>query len=389
MRIAMYTDSFHPFSSGVTTAVVATANMLAAGGHKIFIQAPRPKQPVDLSFLHKNITVHFVRAIDVMIYPDFRLGTNIPLFLKEIREFEPDIIHVHTPGSVGLEGTLVAKRLKVPCVQTFHTYVMDSDILKLFKVNNERIGQVFEQGGWRAMNAISKAYARTFAPSAFVEADLLEHNHPVPIVVTPNVLPAMALAPAVKSRKKPKKFIYVARQSHEKRIDLVLKAFAQILKKDPELELHLIGDGPAQTELFQLSQQLGIGPAVRWYGRIPHAELMRDHLFQKGDIFLSASPYETFGYTTLEALAQGVPVVTIDFRANAEIVGDAGWVVPNTDDETLLVRRLAKAAWTAIQSDISHMRNAARHQAEKFSPEKLLPIYEQAYQSVLDESKSE
>jgi 1,2-diacylglycerol 3-alpha-glucosyltransferase len=388
MRIAMYTDAFHPFSSGVTTAVIASANMLASGGHQVFIQAPRPKNPVDLSFLHANVQVHFVRAIDVVIYKDFRLGTSIPLFLKEIKAFQPEIIHVHTPGPVGLEGTMVAKRLKLPCVQTFHTYYTDPDNLRMFGLSNQSIGQLYEQGSWKALKALTRFYAATFTPSEYVKNDLLEHTFPGKIIVTPNVLSSHAVAPPLKTRRKPTRFIYVARQSPEKRIDLLLRTFAKLVTKNPEFELHLIGDGPAQDDLFHLSQQLKIGQHIRWYGRIPHDDLMRDHLYQNGDIFLSASRYETFGYTTLEAIAQGLPVVTVDFRANAEIVGDAGWLIQNTEDEELFIRRLAKAAWDASQSDINTVRTHAKHQAQKYTAEYLLPIYEAAYQTVLSDSET-
>lgn len=383
MRIAMFTDAFFPFASGVTTAVIELANMMAEAGHDIFIQAPRPKEPVDLSFLHPRVHVHYVRAIDVVMYPDFRLSTSIPLFLKEIRAFKPDLIHVHTPLSIGLEGTLIAKRLKLPVVQTFHTYHMDHENLKMMGINNERIGPLFEKGGWKAMNALARLYDATFVPTESVKNDLIEHNCPGEILLTPNILSQSALHRFPKTRRQPKNFIYVARQSFEKRIDLLLRAFALMHQQDPDLILHLIGSGPAQTELFALSLKLGIGPNIRWYGRIPHDDLLKEKHYQKGEIFLTASRYETFGYTTLEALAQGLPVVAIDYRANKEIVGPAGWLVSDTDDETLLVRRLARAALKALEADHTEMHAQAYEQAQKYTPAKLLPVYEAVYQSVL------
>ncbi len=379
MRIAMYTDSFHPFTSGVTTAVTNLANMLAAAGHQIFIQAPRPKTPIDLSFLHPNIQVQFVRAVDVLIYPDFRLGTNIPLFLTDIKAFQPDIIHVHTPASVGLEGTLIAKRLKIPVVQTFHTYYD----LKMFRVNNETLGQMFDQGGWRALAMLSRLYDATLAPTEEVFQDLQEQSFPGDIFRTPNVLAEDAFAPLPKSRKKPKKFIYVARHSSEKQIDTLLHAFALAYQRDPSFELHLIGNGPAQKDLFSLSLKLGIGPAVRWYGKIPHAQLLRDRFFQRGDIFVTASCMETFGYTTLEALAQGLPVVAFNVKANAEIIGDAGWLIPQSETEEVRIRTLARALWDSSQEDLHPLRSKAQKQAQKFTAQTLLPLYEEVYESVI------
>lgn len=380
----MYTDAFYPFASGVTTAVIELANMMAEAGHDIFIQAPRPKESVDLSFLHPRIHVHYVRAIDVVIYPDFRLSTNIPLFLKEIRAFQPDLIHVHTPLSIGLEGTLIAKRLRIPLIQTFHTYHMDHENLKMMGINNERIGPLFEKGGWKAMTALTRLYDATFVPSKSVQKDLIEHNCPGEIILTPNILSESALHRYPKTRRQPRNFIYIARQSFEKRIDLLLRAFALMHQQVPDLTLHLVGSGPAQTELFALSLKLGIGPSVRWYGRVAHDELLKEKYYQKGEIFLTASRYETFGYTTLEALAQGLPVVAIDHRANKEIIGPAGWVVDDAVDETLLIRRLARAGLKALEADQNEMHRLAFEQADTYSAAKLLPVYEAAYQAVLD-----
>ena len=387
MRIAMYTDSFFPYLSGVATAVLVLAEALSEVGHEVFIQAPRPKNPVDLSFLPKNVHVHFVPSIDVIIYPDMRIGTNIPLFLKDLKEFSPDIIHVHTPLSVGLEGYITAKRLGLPLIQTFHTYFMDETALRVIGVRNHRLARLLNHGGWRFNRVLSQLCDATITPTHYVAKDLRSHQTPGPILVCPNMLSADSFARHPDGKKQARTLLFVGRLSPEKRVDLLLRSFALARKKISDLELTLIGDGPERTALFHLSLELGISEAVRWYGAIPHQELLDRRLYHQGDVFVTLSRFETFGYTTLEALAHQLPVIALRSKANTEVVGSAGFLIADTPDPELAVKRAAKMIISVCDQDLSKLRQQALAQAEKYQPQTLLPDYLSAYELAIEQHR--
>lgn len=383
MRIAMYTDAFYPFPSGVSTSVLALAEALAQQNHHVYIQAPAPKKPTDLSFLHPNIQVQFVNAIDIMIYPDFRLAARLPLFVNNIREFNPDVIHIHTPMSLGLEGILVGKRLKIPLVQTFHTYYMDEDNFRLVGIYNKQLAQILKSGGWKLFQALSRTFPVTTAPTQFVAKDLKKHKTPGKIMICPNILPDDHYALHPHPQPRAERFLYVGRLSPEKRVDLLLEAFALHHQAHPTSKLIIIGDGPHRPELTDLAFDLGIPAAIQWYGKIPHAELIRHRLYHLGDVFITPSRYETFGYTTLEAMAHQVPVIALASRANTEIIGDTGWLLRDTTDPGRAVKGLARLMDEAVTADLNSMRKRAYERAKLYDPAHCLSSYLAAYETAI------
>jgi len=387
MRIAMYTDSFYPSINGVSTAIVNLATTLANAGHDIFIQAPRFPEELDLSFLPANIEVHFVKSIPIKVYPDNRIGSGLPLSLQAIRRFKPDIIHIHTPASIGIEGTLIAKALRIPAVNTFHTYFMSEDIIRIVGINNQQLLKLIQRGGWRFNASFCNRFDGLITPTNSVAEDLKKHGVNKPIFVASNILDESVYAPRTDPpNNKLTKLLYVGRLSKEKRIDLTLYALAELLKVDPDYELILIGDGPERHRLFDLSVELGIAQAVTWYGSVNHAKLIDEHLYHLGDIFVVSSKFETQGLSTLEAMAHGLPVVAIRSDANSEVIGQGGVVVPNWNDQERLVKALAKAIISINDNSQQPYHELAYQQALKFSRSALLNTYTSIYQEVIESS---
>lgn len=387
MRIAMYTDSFYPSINGVSTAIVNLATTLANAGHDIFIQAPRFPEELDLSFLPANIEVHFVKSIPIKVYPDNRIGSGLPLSLQAIRRFKPDLIHIHTPLSIGIEGALIAKALRVPSISTFHTYFMNEDVIRIVGIHNHQLLKLIQRGGWRFNTSFCNRFDGLIAPTKSVAEDLREHGINKPIFVASNILDESVYAPrANPPGNKLTKLLYVGRLSKEKRIDITLHALAKLLETDPNYEFILIGDGPDRHHLFDLSVQLGIAPAVTWYGPVDHAKLINDHLYHLGDIFVVSSKFETQGLSTLEAMAHGLPVVAIRSDANFEVIGQGGLVVPNWNDQDRLVKALAKAIISLNDNSQQPYHELAYQQALRFSPSALLDTYTSIYQEVIESS---
>ncbi len=389
MRIAMYTDTFFPSTNGVAVSITTLANALAQAGHEVFIQAPKPWKPFDPTLLHPNITTNFVRSFDARIYPDFRIATGLPLSLAKIRKFEPDVIHVHTPFSLGIEGLLIGKRLNVPVVFTFHTYYTDADAVKVIGIKNDRIAQIIQKGGWRFNKLFCAMFDGIIAPSNYVARDLQKHGIRGPIAVCPNMLDNHTFDKPKNGKTNIERLLYVGRLSPEKRIHLVLHTLARLQKSHPQLSLDIVGDGLARNDLFDLSFDLGINAKIRWHGQIPHHELIQKRFYQNGDLFVFLSRYETQGLVTLEAMAHGLPVVATASKATKEIIGTAGFALSDTADEEKTVRQATKAVAQACKNDLSQMRLQSFSQAEKYRIEPLLPLFLETYEAIHKKSAKE
>jgi glycosyltransferase involved in cell wall biosynthesis len=105
-------------------------------------------------------------------------------------------------------------------------------------------------------------------------------------------------------------------------IDLLIKAFADVKVRVPEInvQLLLIGGGSMESEYLELSQKLGIGSDVTFISKVPYAEVPQWH--QKIDIFVNVSRNESFGVSVLEASSSGKPVIVSRVGGLPEVVRD-------------------------------------------------------------------
>jgi len=161
----------------------------------------------------------------------------------------------------------------------------------------------------------------------------------------------------------------VARLTPVKQHPLLLRAFARVLERVPDAVLVLTGGGTTDTEprLRKLALELGIGPHVQFLGSVENAATVYAGL----DVHVLASSTEGMPNAIGEAMASGVPCVGTDVGAVAELIGDAGVVVPSGDERALAEAitellldverrvRLGKAARQRIVDDFSLAAMAA------------------------------
>jgi glycosyltransferase involved in cell wall biosynthesis len=166
--------------------------------------------------------------------------------------------------------------------------------------------------------------------------------------------------------------------------ELALRAFALARQRNGNIKLTMAGEGLLGPGLKELADNLGIGGAVDWPGKVPHTkvgELMAGH-----DVFLFTSLRDTSGNVLLEAMASGLPAVTLRHQGAAEIATDqtAIRVKPETIEQT--VRDLADAMVKMAESrEIrTRMGTAGRERIrEEFAWNKQAEHMSRKYEEVL------
>lgn len=115
--------------------------------------------------------------------------------------------------------------------------------------------------------------------------------------------------------------------------EYIIKAFAEIVKRNPDLDcsLELIGKGPHQGKLTLLAWALGIDDKVNFRGFIPNDSLPQE--FEKFSITCYMSNSESFGVSAIESMACECPVVASDADGFREVIedGKTGFIVPRKD----------------------------------------------------------
>jgi glycosyltransferase involved in cell wall biosynthesis len=130
----------------------------------------------------------------------------------------------------------------------------------------------------------------------------------------------------------------VGRLAPQKGHTFLLDAMVEILERDTNVILIVVGDGPERTSLQAKAQNLNIYQHILWLGARQQEEVFR--LYSMMDVFVMPSLYEGFGLTAAEAMAVGLPVVGTRIEGLAEVIEDGltGFLVPPADKHALTER---------------------------------------------------
>jgi len=186
----------------------------------------------------------------------------------------------------------------------------------------------------------------------------------------PDVHPELQSSPA----DHPPRLLMVARFAPQKDHDTLLRALADLL--DLEWELDLVGTGPDEEVVRQRADELGLSSRVRFLGmREDVAELIA-----ASQVYLLFSHWEGFPRSILEALRAGLPVVATDVGGVREAVldGETGFLVPENDDRVAADRLRTLLSDPALRT---RMGSASRaHYETHFTFDRLvveaLAVYE-------------
>ena len=142
------------------------------------------------------------------------------------------------------------------------------------------------------------------------------------------------LLPSFDLHEKYKKFSFiilmVSRISHEKNIGLALEAFAQVVKKEPNAGLVIVGNGPElgnfKSQSASWRTNLKLDDKTRFEGWVDDLA----SYYKSADLYLLTSDFEGYGRTVIEALACNLPVLMTDVGVAGEVVIDRnnGLIVP-------------------------------------------------------------
>jgi len=120
--------------------------------------------------------------------------------------------------------------------------------------------------------------------------------------------------------------------------ELLIKAMSDVARKQKNVELSIVGDGPESRSLKDLTRDLGLDDVVTFRGSIPHHEVCRE--YERSHIFVSMSLDESWGQVYLEAMACGLPVITTKNTGSNAIIrnGEFGYLIEQGSHNMLLDR---------------------------------------------------
>jgi glycosyltransferase involved in cell wall biosynthesis len=436
MRIALFTDTYLPEVNGAVTSIDEHTRLLGTRGHEILIICPKYRKPI----LHvvPHVTIKRYRSFSFITNRDTRIALpSMASVAATLRRFRPDVVHIHTPLSIGVVGLATARMMRLPVIETYHTYIPDFmqyvepqrllrlDDLQDRVLNSLIFERMFEAGMFHGLAVLQESrrdaveeitnvaraavsdlapeerselsarvawqFTRTvynradlvITPSATLQSELVAHGVTVPVEHMSNGID-LALVRPKESYAPTGRLLHAGRLGHEKNIDVVFKAFAQVLERHPACTLDVIGDGPARESLARLAGRLGIESNVRMRGFVDRRALGR--MYCDYDAFVTASTIETQGIVLLEAMSAGLPIVGVRALAIPELVEDgrSGLLVEPGDSAALAD---AMARLLADEPLRASMGAAGRFDVQAHALPSVVSRLEELYAGVLESSR--
>ncbi|MEX1071166.1 MAG: glycosyltransferase [Anaerolineales bacterium] len=354
MRILLVTDTYFPVVSGVTTVVRELGRALQSVGNQVAVIAPDP-QLKDRPKSWQSSPTFLIPPIPNPIRPDHKIALpHARLIHQYIRTFAPDVIHVHTPGPIGVTAKRVARKKGIPIVFTFHS--VPGFVTSYFRL---------PPWGTRAIDSLLWAYNNWYAssldhiiaPSEFIKTELKSHGVSAKISVVPMWIDPPKRGELSRSKralrvrwKIPKDacvYLYFGRVEPDKNLLTLLEAFARLLKSPKTVEntyLLIVGRG---TETPRLNEFIAAHLAPHARIHTPYLEQAQvEEMFKISDIFVMTGPFEAQSIVTLEAVIRNLRIIVAKSGALPEIAGrfPRQSTMYDTYDPRSLTRAMSRAA---------------------------------------------
>ena len=171
---------------------------------------------------------------------------------------------------------------------------------------------------------------------------------------------------------------FAGRITKQKRVDLLLEAFTDVLKRYPQARLLIAGDGEEKEQQQAYAGELGLSDRVVWAG---HRRDM-PRLLAAMDIYVQSSVNEGLSLSLLQAMAARKPVVATDVGGTREVVNErTGMLIPSGSAPPIagaIIRLLDDPERTSRLVD-----NARNLVQENFSVPRQMERYKSVYDQLL------
>lgn len=250
---------------------------------------------------------------------------NFQLFERQYGRVH--IIHAFVTYPGGFIAMKLAEKYKIPYIITEQVSPFRPDIfLNLRSKVNDQVIQPLKNA--------SKIVA--ISPSSVKELESFIASSPICI---PNMVNEDFFMPQPTSKKEKGNFTFfsLGRNEEQKGFPDLLKAWANVEKKYPGVNLRIGGDGSKHLLVRKMSENLQLKNVV-WLGELTREKALSE--FQKCDAFVLASLHESMGVVFAEALACGKPVITTLNGGAESIVNQQNGLLANTNDPTDLTLKI-------------------------------------------------
>ena len=314
-KIALFTDTYDEVN-GVANTFRYLTEYCCKHNRQLDIYAHSDK--ADRLERCGSVTIRrYQPAVPLDIYFDMIFDLKLPRLriFNDARARKYDLIHIATPGSLGLNGWALARLDHIPLIGSYHTSLPEylsrrvDKIARKFKLPPEPAARKSEDLMWDYVEWFYNQTKLVLAPSRHTQS-VLQARFNTKIGIFSRGIDTERFHP--RHRQEPDKVtvLYVGRVSTEKNLDVL----ADIFRDRDDARLLIVGDGPYKTRMQRDC------PRAIFTGFLQGQPL--SCAYASADIFVFPSTTDTFGNVVLEAMSSGLPVIVTDKMGPQELVTD-------------------------------------------------------------------
>ncbi|HLD85468.1 MAG TPA: glycosyltransferase [archaeon] len=318
MKIAMFTDAYRPQINGVVTSIENFSTELRKMGHDVVIFAPKSVQNTK-----DDLYTYRFSSVPFRAYKEYRIAVPYQIVTDTKIPKDFDIVHVHSPFSLGFLGLRFAKHYGIPSVGSFHTLFPEYPHYAVGRLSRlKEIRHAFRRVTWTYLSRFYNQCSAVISPSETMTKEITLHGIKN-IFTVPNGVKQRKIYGSKKSIRKSYGFanddkimLHVGRITKEKNIDFIIKTLSESLKNNANYKLIIASDGPYRKSIEELAEKLNLKGNVIFTGYLDDKKL--EDYYSLADVFLMASRSETQGLVLVEAAMAMLPSVVLD----APVIGD-------------------------------------------------------------------
>jgi len=309
LKIGLFVDAFYPMVDGVVVVVDNYARLLSKIAD-VTVFAPSGRKDFDDSTLPYKV----VRCRSRL--PLFFLDYDLPMpemdknFKKELRESNLDIVHIHSPFSLGKQGLKYAKKHNIPVVATMHSQ-FKKDFLK--NTHSKIISNIMLKKIMKVYNSCDECWAvNDNIGKVFVEYGAKmtpkTQNNGTDLKLISDTGKVRELRKKYGITQEEKVFLFVGRIDKLKNIFFTVGALKILKDKDFKFKMIFVGGGKDEKELQSKILAEKLDDCIIFAGKIYDRFELSCH-YALADLFLFPSLYDASSLVQIEASSQKTPTI--------------------------------------------------------------------------------
>ncbi len=338
ITIGLFIDTFFPMIDGVTMVVDNYAKRLTKYANVIVFAPEYPKAQYDDSkFLYKVVRCKSVKMpiIDYSL-PMPKIDKE---FMHELNNTKLDIVHIHSPFTIGKIGVEYAKKNNVPAIATMHSQYK-KDFLRAVKF--EPLANLLTKVIIRQYNKCDECWA---VNSEIAKIYYEEYKYKKLPKVMGNATD-MKLVENMEQAKKlinekynispdEKVFLFVGRINNLKNVFLIANSLKILKEKyNPKFKMLFVGSGQDEDELKSIIDKNNMNQDIIMCGKISDRELLAN-IYARADLFLFPSLYDASSIVQIEAASQKTPTLFVEGAATTATITENvnGFISQNNEED--------------------------------------------------------